>query len=669
MERTVGRTRIVAWGLWTLALLLSGATVGLAVAGDGDLAGALRIALGIALPFTTVGALIASRKPDNPIGWLFCAVGLLQGVSIFATEYALYALVTTGGRVPGGALMTFLADVTWFPALALIATFALLLFPTGHPPTSRWRVVGWLAAAGLAVAMTAWVLGTWPVRGIGLLRGEVEDSPGVLMAMLLAGMVIVAASAVASVASLLVRFRRSRGTERQQLKWLAYAGTIAVGATAAAFLPWPIGETPLTLALLSVPVAAAIAILRHHLFDIDLLVYRTLVYTILTAFVVGIYVATVTLVGGFLERQVDLGVSLLATGVVAVLFQPLREWVQERVDRLMFGDRRSPLVLISRLGQRLEEPGDPDGVLSAVAETLAGSLRLPWVSIELLRDGRLVAAGRWGVPGGESHVVPLVYRGAEVGRLLLALRTPGEPFSASDQRLLADLARQVSVVVQAVTLTHDLRRSRERIVTAREEERRRLRRDLHDGLGPTLAGIALGLEAAANVMDQDRANARGLVESLSAETQRAIDDIRSLVYGLRPPSLDELGLVGAIREQGSHLQTQAADDGLLIIVDGPESLPSLPAAVEVAAYRIALEALTNVSRHARARTCRIQITLNGGLELEILDDGVGIAPDTAAGVGLTSMRERVSELGGLLSIERRTEGGTRVGAVLPLAVS
>jgi signal transduction histidine kinase len=667
MEGTITRTRVLAWGLWTLALLLSFVTVGVSAAGAYDLAGTLRVVLGVSIPFATVGALIASRKPANPIGWLYCTIGLLEGLSVFASQYANYALLTTAGRLPGGAFMTYLADVTWFPALALMTTFVLLLFPTGHPPTARWRGVGWLAGGGLAVAMIAWVFGTWPVRGVGLLQGNVEDPPGMILAIIIVGMAAVAVSAVASVASLLVRFRRSQGVEREQLKWLAYAGTIAVAGVAAAFLPWPIGETPMMLALLSVPVATAIAILRHHLFDINLLINRTLVYVTLTVFVAGIYVAMVTLVGGFLERQVELGVSLLATGVVAVLFQPLREWVQERVDRLMFGERRSPLVLISRLSQRLEERGDPDGVLSAVAETLGGSLRLPWVSIELLRDGRLVAAGLWGEPDGESHEVPLVYRGTGVGRLLLGLRAPGEAFSAGEHQLVSELARQVSVVAQAVTLTFDLRRSRERLITAREEERRRLRRDLHDGLGPTLAGVALGLEATANLLDQDPAEARRLVDRLSEETQRAISDIRSLVYELRPPSLDELGLVGAIGEQGSHLQGQGRDGGgLLITVEGPESLSSLPAAVEVAAYRIALEALTNVCRHAQARTCRVQIRLDGGLGLEILDDGEGISPDAPAGVGLTSMRERVSELGGVLSITRRTEGGTRVEALLPL---
>ncbi len=666
------RTRRVAWGIWASSFLLSVSAVGLTAATGEPLGGTLRVVLGMSIPFTTVGALIASRWPGNSIGWLFCAVGFLQSLNVAAGEYGTYALVTGARSLAAGPIMTWVADVTWFPSLALLGTFSLLLFPTGRPPARGWHWLGWAAAGGLLLAMIPWGGASWHDRGVPLLTGQADDPSAPVMAIIAIGISVVGLCAVASVVSLLVRFHRSRGTERQQLKWLVYAGAIAVAATGAAFLPsgvpLAIGETTLILALMTVPVAAGIAILRHRLFDIDVLVNRTLVYGALTTLVIGLYVATVGVVGWLFQRRVDLMVSLFATGLVAVLFQPARERLQRRVDSLMFGESRDYYGLISRIGRRLEERGDPVAVLSAVADTVAEALRLPGVVVELHRGSELVPVARSGHPQEDEHVVPLSYQGETVGRLRLGLRATDDAFSATEERIVVDLARQIGVVAYAVSVTHELRRSRERLVTAREEERRRIRRDLHDGLGPALAGVALGLEAARNLIDRDPVEAGTLIDRLLQKTQRAITDIRGLVYDLRPPSLDELGLVGALREQGSHFQTAAGRDGeaLLVVVEGPERLPQLPAAVEVAVYRIALEALTNVCRHAEARTCLVRISCDGVLELEVVDDGRGIAPMTPPGVGMASMRERISELGGILSIERRPVGGTRVLARLPL---
>jgi signal transduction histidine kinase len=272
----------------------------------------------------------------------------------------------------------------------------------------------------------------------------------------------------------------------------------------------------------------------------------------------------------------------------------------------------------------------------------------------------IVAA--YGSPMTDPVGLPLVYQTETVGSLLLGPRA-GESFSAADRRLLADLARQAGVAAHAVRLTAELQRARERLVTAREEERRRLRRDLHDGLGPQLASQTLTLTAARKLLRHDLDTAEVLLTDAMAHAQAAISDIRRLVYALRPPALDDLGLVAALREQAAHYDAS----GMQITIDAPERLPSLPAAVEVACYRITQEALTNVVRHAGARTCVVTLTVSDALELAIRDDGSGLSADHRAGVGLTSMRERAEELGGTCVIAPVRDGGTCVRSRLPLA--
>jgi signal transduction histidine kinase len=295
---------------------------------------------------------------------------------------------------------------------------------------------------------------------------------------------------------------------------------------------------------------------------------------------------------------------------------------------------------------------------------------LPYVALTSKRDDALEVVASYGLPVDDPIRLPLIYQSETIGQLILAPRTSGESFTPAEQRLLEDLALQAGVAAHSVRLTDDLRqlaadlqRSRERLVTAREEERRRLRRDLHDGLGPQLASLTLKLDAARNHLAHDPTTASTLLVELKAHAQTAIADIRRLVYGLRPPALDELGLVGALREYAANHHTA---DGMRVSVEAPDALPTLPAAVEVAAYRIALEALTNATRHARARECTVRITLDGELRLEVADDGVGLPEAFHAGVGLASMRERATELGGSFVLDTGPMGGTRVLARLPL---
>ena len=387
--------------------------------------------------------------------------------------------------------------------------------------------------------------------------------------------------------------------------------------------------------------------------------------------------------GALFESRGNLGVSLMATGLVAVVFQPLRGRLQRGVNRLMYGERDDPYAVISRLGRRLEATLAPDTVLPTVVETIAEALKLPYAAILLKEGESFRTASSYGSPTAEPEALPLVYQREEIGRLLIGARAPGEGFSDADRRLLVDLARQAEVAVHAVRLTADLQRSRERLVTTREEERRRLRRDLHDGFGPTLASLGLGLSVVRKLMASNELQDADVVLSrLEQETEETVADVRRLIYGLRPPTLDDLGLVAAIRQ---HAESQGMvvtpvdtktveqrENQPVFWLEATEDLPSLLAAVEVAAYRIAQEAITNVARHARARTCRVRLSVDEAacaLLLEITDDGIGMSTGRRAGVGLSSMRERAVELGGACEVEPIPPAGTRVLARLPLQTS
>src|SRR5438477_8377414 len=307
----------------------------------------------------------------------------------------------------------------------------------------------------------------------------------------------------------------------------------------------PVHVVPNLLAYAAIPIAAGIAILRYRLYAIDLIINRTLVYGTLTTGVIGLYVVVVGALSTQLQASGNLLVSVIATGLVAVLFQPLREWLQRGVNRLLYGDRDEPYTVLTRLGRRLEETLANAAVLPMIVESVARALKLPYTAIAVERTAGHELAAVYGESSGQILRLPLIYQAETVGHLLLGHRAPDEPFTSVDRRLLDDLARQVGVAVHASQLTADLQRSRERLVTAREEERRRLRRDLHDGLGPTLARIVLKLDATRSMPAENRNRVDMLLTELRSETQEAIADIRRLVYELRPPALDELGLIGA----------------------------------------------------------------------------------------------------------------------------
>jgi signal transduction histidine kinase len=433
----------------------------------------------------------------------------------------------------------------------------------------------------------------------------------------------------------------------------------------------------LLIALLGIPAAIGIAILRYNLFDIDLVINRTLVYGGLTLAVVAIYVAVVGYLSFLFQTEANLAISLAATGLVAVLFGHLRGWLQRGVNRLMYGRRDEPYQVLTHLGKQLQTTVDPAQTLRLTAATIAASLKLPYVAILLRRNGQGRIAAACGAATHDTDYFPLIHSGEEIGVLEAAPRAANELLTTADRQLLNDLARQISPTVQASLLALDLEEARLRIVTAGEESRRQLGSDLHDGVGHQLAGLARQIEAANRLLGEDPAAVAAALAAINRQLSATSSEVRQLAYRLHPPELELLGLVGALHEKAQAVST------LAVRLDVPQKLPTLSAAVETAVYYIVLEALTNVEKHAAAQNCTIQLSLTGGdsiiaprgLTLRIEDDGRGWDPQRhgspsqrGGGLGLLSMQGRAAEVGGSCVIEQALRGGMRVLARFPLPV-
>jgi signal transduction histidine kinase len=492
---------------------------------------------------------------------------------------------------------------------------------------------------------------------------------------------------------LLARYRGAGPDEREQLRWPLRAGGAAVavplsvvtaGLLTGAWLPLPLYQLLAAVALAGVPAATVYAVVRHRLYLLDVkadtvanrLVVNLGLALLGTCTVAAALAVLEALVAG--EHRFGLGLASVLLAVVVVL--ALRTRLERAVDRLLYHRRRYDYRVLTSLGRSLRSSLGADSLLPTLVEAVAAGLRLPYVAIDVGQDGEgTVAAATHGDAHEGLLVLPLVHQNERVGRLTVAPRHPGEPFDPTDRRLLADVAGQVGVVAYALCLTADLRRSRERLVTAREEERSRLRRDLHDGLQPALSGVALGLDAVRNILGRagadhelrghtaraDELVADELLARLKTELETAAADVRRLVYGLRPPALDELGLVGALRQQATMFAL--APTGPDVLVTARSDLDGLPAAVEVATYRICQEALENVRKHAQAQTCQVVLEVDDGhLRVEVRDDGRGVDHRARSGVGSLAMRERAAEVGGTCTVEPAAGSGTCVRAVLPL---
>jgi len=658
-----GLTRAAAAAA-ALAMILAVATAMLAALGH-DLSGFL---VPTALGYALMGAILLARRPGHPMGPLLCLIGLANAIPAATFAYARYTVVHSPGSLPFATAALWLETWVYAPATSLTGLVLPLVFPDGRLLSPRWRPALWAALAFIPL----WFAGmAFIPQSMGSLFRYLPnpyaypplDRLFEVMQALAVGCGL--AAAIAAAACVTLRWRRADRAGRQQLKWfLAVLPFIAVAVIAQFADPGGLVNVGFgALAGTLMPVAIGIAVMRYRLYEIDVLLNRAVLYGLLTAGVAAIYVLAVTVARWvFGVDQGNLAVQVIATAVAAAVLFPLRDRVQRRVNRLFYGDRGAPYDALARLGRRVEEASGTESALDSVVKTIADSLRLPYAALELrVGDGWRPAAA-YGQAPAEVVAFALTSQRETVGRLLVGTRS-GERLGPDDERLLADLARQAGPAAHAVALRSALDASRAGLVTAREEERRRLRRDLHDGLGPTLAGLTLGLDTA-RTRSAGQPELQELLGRLKAETQRAVTDVRRIVYGLRPPALDELGLVGSLREEVRRLQLEAP--ALSVTLDAPEeNLADLPAAVEVACYRIVTEALTNVTRHAHATECSVRINVDHGLDVDVLDDGVGLPEGWRTGVGIASMRERVTELGGNLAIEPCLPHGTRITARLP----
>lgn len=613
-----------------------------------------------------LAAWVFRRRPETPASTAL----VLAACGIAGSSVPWFLGVTVSDVVRGApfvvqALVTGPLYMLLWPASVHLA----LVFPAPAKVTQRHP--------GLIPGLYGLVLGLYAVTTIAL--GQVTGSAlGWVGTWPVSQLLVIVPALATSVAIFVVRYARTTDPVDRARRRLVTIGVVGAGSLGlVAFMgPALLTGRPLlpdaAIGLISLPIPATIAwaIVHDRLFDIDVAIRRTLIYGPLTLGVIAAYLVTVAVLTTALGPQ-DYPVSLLATGLAALVALPLRDGLQRTVERLLYGQRSQPVDVMRRLGMRLEVAADPASAFPAVAETLAEALRLPYVALEVTDEtGHTTLVAEHGTRQAGVHMVPLIHGGEQVGRLVIGRRS-GEPaFEATEQALLADLARQAGAAVHAQRLRDDLARSRARLVAAREEERRRLRRDLHDGLGPALAAVVMRADAASTLLPDRPDDARQHVDVISAEIRTVMADLRRLVDGLRPPALDELGLAGSIRER---IERIAAVDGVMAgldvtLVAQPDPLPAMPAAVEVAAYRIAVEALTNALRHAQARSCVVRLTAGEHLAIVVQDDGVGL-PTMArpTGTGLESMNERAAEVGGTIAIEPARPRGTILRAELPLS--
>lgn len=616
------------------------------------------------VPYAFVGAFLIVRRPDLPFGWLLsgCAAIVAVGVAVASQFYAALSYGSGGSALQYGAL---LGTVQFLPVA--VQGLVNVRFPSGQVTSRFGRVLNRLLVVGIALGLFAGLLGDWSLEleradgTSGTFRNPLTNGTvlgDVATAFTVAIPLVILVGIIAGL-SVVRRAWKATGIERDQLRWRAFGVVLSL-----ALFPIAVTETlPLAVTLadgLLFTTTLVIPIVRYRLWAIDTIIRRSAAYLLVTVVVAGIFAALAASVAALAGERVGL---VAAAVITALVFGPALRRSQHLVDELFYGHRSDPYRALSDLSQRLDAVAAPGAVLQTVVTAVAESLRLPYVAIERPADGSVLAQhgdrqpndtelGRW----------PLMSQGTPVGTLVAAPRRGEQTLDSRDRAVLADLARQAGAAVHAEALTADLVASRQRIVEAREEERRRLRRDLHDGLGPLLTSVGLNLDAVRTQLTAGNGDPLELVARAKEASSQAIADLRTVVYTLRPPALDDLGVVGAI---SAHIRRMGAGSTIDIDVED-HGLPALPAAVEVALFRIAAEGVTNVVRHAEAHSCRVRLgALEGSAFVEVVDDGASKLPWTP-GVGTVAMRERASELGGTLEMGP-TDGGGRLRASFPLA--
>ncbi|MFC5008638.1 sensor histidine kinase [Dactylosporangium cerinum] len=619
--------------------------------------------LALAVP----GALLARTVPRNPVAWILCVTGLHWAADGTCAEWASYA-TAQDPWLPG-------ATVTWWlyqrlgASLLFSLPLLLVFYPDGRPPAGRWRWAAYVSLGCTAILpltllfVPARIAGAEDAGPLAHLSADLLSIPlpdSVWTVLLRIGYAALPLSLLVPFVVVFRRYRQASGLAKTRMRWLVWAGVVDVLVMLSALLlPQSALSLGLVVAIVVTGGAIAIGILRPRLVDIDRLLGGTVLYGALATLVVAVDAVLLAAATTLLGEQ---GAALAGLLVVMLVYGPLRHRLWQLVQRVVLGRRHDPYRVVSGLAEQLERTDSPEDQLLAVARSVAEAFNAPYVAVEVHRGGDSTLLAEHGTAVRDTQTLPITYRGETVGRLILPAGGPRTVLSPRDERLLADVVRQAAAAARSSHLAAELQHSRERLVGAREEERRRVRRDLHDGLGPALGGVALRIDTARNLLAASPARADEVLRQAREDVSSALADVRRLVHDLRPPALDDVGLIGAVDQVADRLRTPV----LTIRVSGV--LPSgLAAAVEVAAYRIASEALANVSKHARAGLCVVDFSvISDSLVVSVVDDGAGIAAGTPSGVGLISLRERAAELGGRCEIECPPDGGTTVRATLPL---
>jgi signal transduction histidine kinase len=640
-----------------------------------DLSNVLNGAVNIAVP--VIGIILASRRPENRIGWLFLAAGFTLGLASFGVAYGLHALVVDPGSLPAGRLLAWAGNwVGLFPIGALM--FLFLLFPTGHLPSPRWRSMGWLVGVAMTMlVLQALIFSTFQWRhpfgnsnDLGLLGFLGFAVPSVV-------------ALIVSLVAVVVRFRSSVGEERLQLKWFA-AGAVLVIASQLAGVFASNTAALQALAFIGLYGAIGIAVLRYRLYEIDVVIRKTVVYAVLAAFFTAVYVAVVVGLGSAIGSDRNPFLTLVAAAVMALAFNPVRDRAMRLANRIVYGDRASPYEVLSNFSERVAETQALEDVLPRMAATLAEGTGAKEARVWLRIGDELRPEAVWGQPydidralplsdgaipeiAGVSKVVAVRHQDELLGALSVT-KPPNEPMTAAEDGLINDLAAQAGLVLRNVRLTEELRAkleelraSRQRLVAAQDQERRRIERNLHDGAQQHLVALAMKATMARSLVGKNPQKETELIDQLKEGAQEALDNLRDLARGIYPPLLADRGLAAALEAQAvkSPVPTEVETE----VVD------RYPPEVEAAVYFCCLEALQNVAKYSQARSAQIRLSsTDGHLRFEVADDGQGFDPSaTGYGTGLQGMADRLDALGGALELSSQPGVGTVVAGRIPAA--
>jgi signal transduction histidine kinase len=625
------------------------------------------------LAVPVVGFVLASRRPANRIGWLFLTAGLVLALEAFGTQYGLRALVAAPGSLPAGRAFAWFANWLWVFSLVLLA-FVFLLFPTGHLRSRRWRPAAWFMAAVFALAaVVSFVTATrsWshPFNSFS------SGTPAYLTATFL----LIVAAVVVGVTALVVRFARSSGEERLQLKWFAAAALLVVVTLIASIVTnAPVTIVLSNLAFVCLFAAIGVAVLKYRLYDIDIVISKAVLYGSLAVFITAVYAALVVGIGTLVGNRHSPLLTALAAAVVAVAFQPARQWAGRLANRVVYGRRATPYQVLSDFAQRIGGTYAAEDVLPQMAQIVAAGTGAKNVMIWLRigdelhpeassdgnpREGPLSVDGQAlpPLPDGEISV-PVVHQGELLGAISITM-PKDEALRPAGEQLVTDVASQAGLALANAGLIEDLRSSRQRLVTAQDEARRRLERNIHDGAQQDLVALAIKLRLAETTVAADPAQTGPVFGELKADASGALENLRDLARGIYPPLLADLGLAAA-------LNAQASKSPLPVTVEA-DGIGRFAQDTEAAVYFCCLEALQNTAKYAHATQGRICLQAhNETLQFTVSDDGTGYdARHTPMGSGLRNMADRLAALRGQLEIRSAPSRGTIITGHLPIPVT